>query len=183
MGKGFGNIFKYQSLQKPIRGRQPTNWSKKQFMFITPIPFQFIPKLRRYSHVLLHHCSAVTAHLCFSGPIPINSRLWYKPVSIFIINGNSVPIWSFEYTFVIESRIDPWYSRLQCIFDTNLATFQFSFGYWSGIDVNFYHEWLTVVVVRWNERPICPLTYSFIFLSSNLQRNEHSFEHMYTSYI
>ena len=25
LGKGFGNIFKYQSLQKPIRGRQPTN--------------------------------------------------------------------------------------------------------------------------------------------------------------
>jgi len=25
LGKGFGNIFKYQSLQKPIRGRQPNN--------------------------------------------------------------------------------------------------------------------------------------------------------------
>ena len=29
LGKGFGNIFKYQSLQKPIRGRQPNNWSNR----------------------------------------------------------------------------------------------------------------------------------------------------------
>ena len=148
-------------------------------MFITPIPFQFIPKLRRYWHMYAY----ITAHLCLSGPIPINSRVWYKPVSIYIINGNSVTIRSFEYTFVIEAWIEPWYSRLQCILDTNLATFQVPFGYWTRIDVSFYHEWLTVVVVRWNERAICPLTYSFIFLSSNLQRNEHSFEHMYTSYI